>query len=413
MASQSPQASHSQTNNSAIGSWAGYIYQGLVGIYHSLHLMHKQGNKCVGYKLSLDSYEDFSIFDSTGKIESLHQCKCYGRAVNMAAEFSKMQTKLQIHTNSGLCNAGCKLFIHTNFDANCPKDIMQYMYHDNTNKCKPSEIYMKIESLIRLMQQSDGKILLPKLAAARCAKLIEDFVLQLQSDYHTRFSSDPNAKLWVMAKQYFISFTDIQGCLYDNGKVAVFDTESRTVYLKNVYVAGLWDYLMALENIGKNVDYNRANDIMYALETMPIKEATDFFERINPDVFVQEDLQTIINLGPSTKAYTLFKILMGVTPSPSPKINWKEKGVFETPSTIKAIDDEDLLECCTRILKNAPNNSALRQYDWLIAYTNASRIDNIYDTVVNITEEKPDPNSIFAKKKIGILSINDMNNGNY
>lgn len=413
MASSTQQASHSQTNNSAIGSWAGYIYQGLVGIYHSLFLMHTLGSKSAGYKLSLDSYEDFSIFDSLGKIESLHQCKCYARAVNMSKEFSKMQMKLQTYAANGLCNASCKLYMHTNFDAKCPNYITQYKYHDNTNECKPSEIYRKIEDFITLMQQSDGNIIFPKLATAKCAELIERFVLQLQSDYHTRLGSDPNAKLWVMAQQYFVPFVDIQGCLYGKGITNVFDTVSRTVFLKNLYVAGLWEYLMDMENLGKVVDYDRANDIMYALETMTVKDATDFFERINPDVIIHEDIKTVIDLGASTKAYTLFKVLMDVQPQPGTQLNWNENGQFETPTTIKELDDEELLACCIRIMKNAPNNSALRQYDWLVANTNASRIDNIYDKVVSITKMSPDPNSIFAKKKIGIVSINDMNNGNY
>lgn len=53
-------------NNSAIGSWAGYIYQGLCAVYVVLHYFHDVVNnpelrdKYGKYILYLDSYDDFS-----------------------------------------------------------------------------------------------------------------------------------------------------------------------------------------------------------------------------------------------------------------------------------------------------------------------------------------------------------------
>ena len=58
----------SDVPHTAIGSWSGYIYQGICATYHVLKLYYVKD-----YTLSLDSYEDFSIFDSADKIVSLHQ----------------------------------------------------------------------------------------------------------------------------------------------------------------------------------------------------------------------------------------------------------------------------------------------------------------------------------------------------
>lgn len=62
-------------DNSALGSWAGYVYQGLCGIYHCIRLIGEDRDKYVGYKLFLDSYEDFAIMNDADKLVSLHQCK--------------------------------------------------------------------------------------------------------------------------------------------------------------------------------------------------------------------------------------------------------------------------------------------------------------------------------------------------
>jgi len=55
-------------DNSALGSWAGYTYQGLCGLYHSLKLIGEDRDKYQQYKLYLDSYEDFAIMNGSEKL---------------------------------------------------------------------------------------------------------------------------------------------------------------------------------------------------------------------------------------------------------------------------------------------------------------------------------------------------------
>ena len=69
--------------HSAIGSWSGYIYQGMCAVYVVLNAILKeyQSNKNVdqikGYLLYLDAYDDFSIHNENNRAISLHQCKLH------------------------------------------------------------------------------------------------------------------------------------------------------------------------------------------------------------------------------------------------------------------------------------------------------------------------------------------------
>ena len=62
--------------NTAMASWSGFVYQGLCELQHVLSLLKTDWNNAITKQLSLEAYEDFAIIDDTGKIDSLHQCKC-------------------------------------------------------------------------------------------------------------------------------------------------------------------------------------------------------------------------------------------------------------------------------------------------------------------------------------------------
>ena len=70
---KSSDMSHREETNSAVGSWSGYIYQGLCGILVVLRMLKADATAYRDYSLQLDGYEDFSILDAQGKIVSMHQ----------------------------------------------------------------------------------------------------------------------------------------------------------------------------------------------------------------------------------------------------------------------------------------------------------------------------------------------------
>lgn len=84
-----------EETNSAIGSWSGYIYQGLCGVLVVLRMLKEDKEAYKGYSLQLDAFEDFSILDERGQIVSMHQCKSDKNRKNYDDEFKKMKAKVK------------------------------------------------------------------------------------------------------------------------------------------------------------------------------------------------------------------------------------------------------------------------------------------------------------------------------
>lgn len=81
-------------NSSAIASWSGFIYQGKVALYHCIQLLISGESKA--HHLKVESLDDFVIYDSEGRVLSLHQVKAkaeckrsvYEKAIVQASEVS-------------------------------------------------------------------------------------------------------------------------------------------------------------------------------------------------------------------------------------------------------------------------------------------------------------------------------------
>lgn len=124
-----------ELDNSALGNWAGYVYQGLCGIYHCIRLIGEDRYKYAGYKLFLDSYEDFAIMNDADELVSLHQCKDEKMVKEYSAEYHKMRRKLKILEK--FCADDCKLYFHTNKIVNSGEGIILYPFTDTQEFCGP------------------------------------------------------------------------------------------------------------------------------------------------------------------------------------------------------------------------------------------------------------------------------------
>ena len=122
-----------ELSNSALGSWAGYTYQGLCGLYHSLKLIGEDRDKYQQYKLYLDSYEDFAIMNGSEKLVSLHQCKDEKGKTDYVDEYKKMIAKKKLFKKKGLCISDCKLYFHANKAVDVGRGITQYPFTDTQN----------------------------------------------------------------------------------------------------------------------------------------------------------------------------------------------------------------------------------------------------------------------------------------
>lgn len=393
---------HSEVNNSAIGSWSGFIYQGLVAVYYALTLLKENKDKYIKYSLCLDAFEDFSVHDENDQIVSLHQCKCYNASHDFKDECTKMSQKRDEYVNAGKCMENVNLYLHTNYEPkNLPSTIKAIVFNQK-------ELLSKIKSVVteiaNAFPTNSGDVVLCKLSS-----LEDEYVMQIHKEYHDAFRQDKSAKLWEQARRKRLSFADVWNCLLTE---ELFDQDSLGMYIKTQTILQLHEYLVISSDVGDEVDIERLNLIEDALLNLSNLKANDLFQRVHPHYKYNGDLLSVANLINDATTQTLFDVLFDTKPCPTKQFDWCVKEQYETASSISATDEKELLRRVRKILQNSPNNTSLRQYDWLVGKV-PRKIKNIHDEAKQFASISEDEHSIFAEKKIGIISIDDFNNENY
>ena len=141
----------STIENTAVASWSGFVYQGLCALHHTLMLLKSDWDLAIGKYLSLEAYEDFAILDSTCKIESLHQCKCYSSPSDFTNECKKMADKEFYWKNvkRALSDAYKGMFFHSNQDNTLDCGVKAYTFFSGKTKIGPFEIYALVEVVVQ------------------------------------------------------------------------------------------------------------------------------------------------------------------------------------------------------------------------------------------------------------------------
>lgn len=150
--------------NSAIGTWSGFIYQGLCGILVSLRMIASDREGTAGYKLQLDGYEDFSILDDNDQIVSLHQCKSIKGRKDYEEDLVKMKLKRDGYTN---LRTDTKNFFHCNekVTIDATLSIEAYPFRVGQTNCGPGELKGIIKEEVEKLKkpESDSEIILNRL----------------------------------------------------------------------------------------------------------------------------------------------------------------------------------------------------------------------------------------------------------
>ena len=96
----------------------------------------------------------------------------------------------------------------------------------------------------------------------------------------------------------------------------------------------------------------------------------------------------------------------------SEHLDWHECGKYDSPT---GFSQTTIRSICKALYNQRNNLDCLREYDWLVHHQDLEKVNNCWDKILDIVkiDESNDDNSIFKEKKIGILSIEDFNNGNY
>lgn len=395
--------------NSALGSWAGYIYQGLCGIYHVLSLLKEDMDKYRNYSLNIDSYEDFSILNDVNKVVSLHQCKDEKAIKDYKDEQSKMKQKLDYYISQGWVSDICSLYFHNAHEISVDKDITLYKYPDGNCYCLPDNIFSFIRDVVEELKpvnQSSDVIV------CSLSVLVDEVVLKVQSKY---FSSNKELLRDIARNEAMIPFQRVIDIVFCTSVLSV-DRKNIFSVIRNRLCLHLNSLVLGYQQ-EPDVDFEKINNFISQFHILDLDHVREFFKRINPHISFRSDWDFIMELGALEKATLFSELLLDVKePLRNSTFDWQSGDKKLSPSTMFSTSTRMLNNLCRFIVQNSANLDCLREYDWLVGSVNESvaSISHNANVFNKIAQDKNNSyESIFAVKDVGILSIQDKNNGTF
>lgn len=402
--------SHSKLNNSAIGSWAGYIYQGLCAVYVVVNMIRQDNtDKYKDYVFYLDAYEDFSIHDENGKIVSLHQCKDKKSGGDYKEAIEQMREQKKRFDDLGKCNTDTKMYFHCNTKPkNLGNDIEMYKYHEGEETCQSEELINKIRALVTLFIQEKN---LTKPADRICNslfRLVDEQVMTIHQQSMT--SKEP---LYEMSKKpdCALKFSKVYEIIYSDA-VADYGADEFASLIKLQFILSLKDNMEERDdtNDWNNIDRTHIEYLADFVANIKASDFLEFCQRIQPANPVKKDVSTLKNCTNKSKTDKLLETVGKATKQQNPSCDWSEKGKSETPVVF---DNDSAIRICRAIYGNRSNLNSLFEYDWFVSDISESVKDMrvVLNTITSIQAELS--KSIFEPKVRGILDINDFNNEDY
>lgn len=402
--------------HTAIGSWSGYIYQGICAAYHVLKLYYDKGEAVKDYTLSLDSYEDFSIFDSADKIVSLHQCKCFAdQNHDFSDEFDKMLQKRGEYIKAGMCNDDVKLFFHTNISRKIDGkygDIEKYVCHDKADKVDPKEMYEKIGTLVDLINEAKAVPINAELLKARLSKWIDEHVFAVHQRYIDDKKANKNVLLGRYAADDRIAFGEVIRIVEDDGYSDALSYEEIASRVRLYYCAYLNERKLYAISHKKEINEDAIDIFMDSLMRYPLLNLKDLLIRLNPDAKIESPyslLEKTCGRNPSS----LFNVIKLFEPVASDCLHWRIDARNESPSTLDKTKEVE--EHCERIWENRTNLNVMYDYDWIVGDVDQTikSIQEELNDVCDATDDEYAEYNIFSPRRTGILSVKDKKDGNY
>lgn len=400
-----------ELSNSALGSWAGYTYQGLCGLYHSLKLIGEDRDKYQQYKLYLDSYEDFAIMNGSEKLVSLHQCKDEKGKTDYADEYKKMIAKKKLFKKKGLCTSDCKLYFHANKAVDVGLGITQYPFTDTQSYCEPGMLVGLIHNQVAdILGKDDATV---KKVVFSLVALIDQKVL----DIHQKYIPKSNRKaLREIAKESAscVEFQTILERLFAEEEVFAYDRDSYVTRIKYKLIEDLLTICEDEDN--EDLTEEQSGHIRFLVEglrRLDVDGMESFLKRVHPiDNVTNRSIDDFVNIASEIKVQTLFNVVSELEQLET-DLSWTTEKGKETPTSLNSNFSTPKL--CRKILKNVINQDSLYEYDWLVGDVreNVDNIASYLPTIDDVKGNGRDGSSIFETKKVGLVTKQNKKNGNY
>ena len=386
---------------SAIGSWAGYIYQGLCALYHVLKLVCDDKEKYADYQLSLDAFEDFAILDGDSIVVSLHQCKDAKAKKDFTHEFEKMKEKWSNLLWDAKCVTDCHLYFHSNHLYDVPENIELYDFNGK-NTCSPGEIFNLLKGVVEKVCNKYKVEGFQEYILAKLVNLVEQEVLVIQQEFF-----ESKKKLKELARKHVLPFHRFLAIIFDADIPLDFNRKEVFVsFLRSRYIMNLRQRMEEELEYGSQVNEEQLIVFIDSFVKLTTEQTMEFFQRICPCEKIDSGLEGCLRLASEEKINTLFNQINSLEVLIPDGLHWVQEEKKQTPSTLGA--DRNVRQFCVRIFNNAANLDKLREYDQIIGCVTDS-VENIRECVYNIkhSDIEKDPNNIFEINKIGILKLED------
>lgn len=404
--------SEQKLKNSAVGSWAGYIYQGLCALYHCIKLLKDDDNN-KELLLSLDAFEDFAILNQSKIIMSLHQCKDIKNKTDYEKDYNLMIDKCNGYIKDKEATPECKMYFHSNEQVTPTNPIIAYKYGEkNTVGLKPGDVFSQLEYITKAYLNekeipSDFSIII-----AKCLRIIDEKILSIQQEY---FNPSNNALLRDIARKHFISLSSLFDILQSKKIELSIHEEDITSWIKTRCIAYMLNNIEASIRLDKPNNSEKIEEFFENLNKLNFKQILQFIQRLNPNVNLTSiSLSTYVETGSKQAIDALWRVIKE-TMSLSGNLDWQINGFNFTPSTLSPVKEVEYH--CYDIYMNRANLDVLREYHWIVGNINES-VPDIRKASGLITETPDDETSIedyniFNETKVGLLTLNDFNNGRY
>lgn len=385
--------------NSAIGTWSGFIYQGLCGLLVALKMIEEDWERTKDYNLQLDGYEDFSILDGAGQVVSIHQCKCIKGRKNYDQDLMDMKEKRGKLKN---IREDAKSFFHCNevVTIKADLDIEAYPFTKDKTSCEPGEIKNIIQDVVRNLKAGDAKA---EDVLAKLESLINSKVLNTQQIYF-----DTPQRLYAIARDESIPFKDIENICKSH--FIYLSGEDILTQIKTRYINQFNERVAVNGGIEEHPDVEK---FIVLFSEMDSEQMKLFMQRIHPKEKFEYSLNGLVNTCSKERINRLFNLIIRF-PIHS-KLHWVTPNSIQTPTTLE--DDQEIELTCIQIYENRANFDAMWIYDWFVGKIDESEgsVEDIRKRIREITtvDEPEEDNSIFHEKKVGIMTIKDKQNGKF
>lgn len=404
--------------HSAIGSWSGYIYQGMCAVYVVLNAIlreyqsNKNADQIKGYLLYLDAYDDFSIHNEDNQAISLHQCKLHKQTQGFEEAQKQLLETKRYWVEQDVCNKDTVVYFHSNQSPNLIDGISSF-------KDFEGNVSFDADTLSRKMGEVIARIFKEK-GIERPRERVHNALISWSDrqviTIHSRFlNSKKKLSEIAIEKESAIRFDKIISILFEDD-LAEYPPQDFYKLLKYEFLYSIKEEIE--ESYETEDDWDGGNpkfvqDFVDYIGKTPIANFEHIVQRLLPVENIHPSEKSERNICNSSIAQEFIQLVAKCSFRLRVELDWNEQSKRQTPIAVKNLT---LFKVCRDLYKNRANLDCLREYDILIMKDGNEFIPSITDQVSIISSigtTNDDDKNIFKEKKVGLLSLSKFNAGEY